>query len=132
MISATIGAALEREVANRVARETELLRKDAEASRAALRAQELDLAIARWAIAGILSRNLHLRVELDLSQSTDPVHLATLVGHAAGAEFIHEAGIQFRQHAEYAALLDASRKNWTPHISTEREFEAHRAFWPKP
>jgi hypothetical protein len=121
-----VGDIVEKEVAIRVARETEKLREE-------LHAQGLDLAIARWAIAGILSRNLHMNINVDPTLADDIPLLMRLIGASAGESFLYNAELQFKQHAEHAEVLaNARQKNWTPHISTDSKFECSRAYWPKP
>lgn len=129
----SINDAIEREVNIRVAAATERFTKKLNDASAELRSTEFNLAIARWAIAGILSRNLHVSVNLDASQVDDPERMADIVGRSAGQEFLHAAELHFNQHAEHAKLLDDSRHKWVPHTSTElRTFAGHRAYWPKP
>lgn len=131
-VNPALSALIEDEVRIRVARELDSLNKEAERIRAKQAATELDLAIARWAIAGILSRNLHTSVTVDPTQAADIPQMMRLIGESAGESFVYHAELQFKQHAEHSELLARTNKAWQPHISTERGFETQRAHWPKP
>lgn len=130
----TIQKLFENEVRKRVNREIEVMQKAVAATEERGRKLELDLAIAQWAIAGILSRNLHIQIQLDGTQLADQVAVVRIAGKAAGDQFLHQAGLAFQDHARYAELkykLTAPIA-WVPHISTDREFEVSRKHWPKP
>lgn len=128
-----IAEQIEDEVRVRVACQLDALTKEAERIRAQQQATELDLAIARWAIAGILSRNLHIQIQLDTTQLADQVAAVRIAGKAAGAQFFHEAELHFKDHARLAELLAYRFSREQPvHISTNREFEVSRKHWPKP
>lgn len=125
-------ATFDNEVRKRVSRETERMQKDVAEIEARGRKLELDLAIAQWAIAGILSRKLDVRIICNLDPDINALRIAKAVGDEAAHEFIRQAGLAFKDHARYTELLLNVNRNWAPHISTDREFGVSRKHWPKP
>lgn len=106
---------------------------------AQLRSVEFHLAIHRWALASLMSRNIHLNVDVQafsVMESQDPQRLFQTIAKHAGEQFAHSAGLMFEDHARMAELLDQQRLKWSPHISTERNFEVatgtQKAHWPRP
>lgn len=92
---------------------------------------EFKRAVAEWAVAGVLSRQLHLNVEI--ATASDPLELAKHVGRNAGYQFVHAAELQFKDHAELARLKNTTNNyyDFAIHNSAPDALPT-KSYWPKP
>jgi hypothetical protein len=85
------------------------LRQENEKLRADLTQAKFHAAVAEWAVAGVLTRNVSLNLAVNGTtldqQRQDAVTLAKALGMKAGAEFLHRAELAFLKHAEYSSLM---------------------------
>jgi hypothetical protein len=117
----------------RLEQRTKELRQDLEKAHEALREAKFRAAVAEWAVAGVISRQLSLRVAIsENSQAQQAVDLARAVGGNAGAELLHRAELAFKDHAEFSAL----KMQCPPHVrfqhASGRVEETPFYNWPRP
>lgn len=99
-----------------------------------LREARFKLAVAEWALSGLMSRNLSLRVgvsEIDLEQARNRDQLLRHLGASAGHQFFQAAELAFKDHAEmYRIKVQATSKDpYRQHIASE---VPHSYTWPRP
>lgn len=125
----------EEECRKRIESATADLRRELEQAAKTIRSLDLRAAIAEWAVAGVLSRNLRLNVSAgaQLQAEQNAVDLARALGANAGHQFLHAAELAFKEHAEHSRLMAEvpPHTNYL-HSSIDDEFSASRAFWPRP
>lgn len=113
---------------------TRSLREDLARANEALREAKFQAAVAEWAVAGVISRQLSLRVSMsETEQATQrAVDLARAVGANAGAELLHRAELAFKDHAEFSSL----KMQCPPHVRfnhvSGRVDESPSYNWPRP
>lgn len=125
----------EEECRRRIEVATAELRRELEQAAKTIRSLDLRAAIAEWAVAGVLSRNLRLNMavsgtQLD-QQRQGAMDLAHAMGCNAGDQFLHAAELAFKEHAEHSRLM----AECPPHIHYRHEsaeFTEGRIFWPRP
>jgi extradiol dioxygenase family protein len=104
----------------------QITRLDAE-----LKAAQFGRAVAEWAVAGVMSRQLSLRVAVDHTQQQNLLDMARALGANAGNQFLHAAELAFKDHAEFASL----KMQCPPHVRFEHvsgRVDAGKYNWPRP
>lgn len=99
-----------------------------------LKEARFKLAVAEWALSGLMSRNLRLSVgvsEIDLEQARNRDQLLRHLGASAGHQFFQAAELAFKDHAEmYRIKVQATSKDpYRQHIASE---VPHSYTWPRP
>lgn len=99
-----------------------------------LREARFKLAVAEWALSGLMSRNLHLNVgvsEIDLEQARNKDSVVRNIGACAGHKFFQVAELAFKDHAEmYRIKAQATFKDeYRQHIASE---VPDSYTWPRP
>jgi hypothetical protein len=89
-------------------------------------------AVAEWALAGVLSRNLHLKLSVDTTQAQERDRLIAHLARNAGQEFLHAAKLEFTQHAEHAELQHRHYQDYSAHISNDPNRRPQDQYWPRP
>lgn len=111
---------------------TQALREDLAKAHKALREASFRAAIAEWAVAGVISRQLSLRVSLDNSQAQNALDMARAIGGNAGHQFLHAAELAFKDHAEMSTL----KMKTPPHVHVQhvsgRVEDTPFYNWPRP
>lgn len=110
------------------------LRKDLDRANEKLRDMELRACIAEWAVAGILSRNLYVKVAMsDQDQRQRAVDIARDVGGNAGMQFLHAAELAFKEHAKHSELMTKIPPHeFYSHVAVPEQFKSGRSNWPRP
>lgn len=112
------------------------MRQSLQAANSKIWALELQVAIREWAIAGVLSRSLHLNMAIQpdmLAQANNLMTVGESMGRQAARTFIHDAELAFKEHATYAQLQCDNAIKPAQHHSTWNEFEKpDKKHWPKP
>lgn len=110
---------------------TQQLNNDIEVLARKLRDTEFRACLAEWAIAGVLSQNLHLSVKFDGDQKqSDALETARYIGKSAGSQFLHAAGLAFKEHAKHSELMSKTPPyEQYKHISAP--FDRAKSTWPR-
>lgn len=97
-----------------------------------LKEAEYRVALAEWAVAGVISRNLHLNIDISPQMLTgaDPAALTMHIGRTAGREFLHAAELEFKMHAEYAKLQQRVMGEYAGEFLTPSAIPDRP--WPRP
>jgi hypothetical protein len=125
---------VEDEVRRRLEFATQGLRRELSEQKRINEFLEFKLAVAEWAVAGVLARNLRLNVRLDpavMDQAQNMLDVAERMGATAGHQFLRGAELNFKLHADMAQL----KSEVPPHTSyrhTAEEGVPHPIFWPRP
>lgn len=99
-----------------------------------LREARFKLAVAEWALSGLMSRNLHLNVgvsEIDLEQARNKDSVVRNIGACAGHQFFQAAELAFKDHAEMSRLKAAvPPSQYYQHVATSEIPQSYT--WPRP
>lgn len=108
------------------------IHKQLQLCRQKLQEAEMRQSIAEWAVVGVMSLRLELRIMQQTAglDADTALRLAREIARNAAYEFIHKAELAFKDHAELARLkMDASLKEPIRHVSA---FDRSPSTWPNP
>lgn len=129
------------EVEERIGRALELARaewaKDFNRLQEMYKQAEFRAAVAEWAVAGLMARDLRLSFQIGnaaLEQKLNNVFdMAGAMGKQAGREFLNRAELAFKDHAQLSELrLRLNREhNWHTVMPADA-FDVSKVCWPRP